>query len=310
MGRKKAEFHGLTQIPVRQVRDNPRQPLAAEEDLLAERELLAEGAERPVLVLKETNRRYLVLMGGLRLRAARELGWPLIPAIVVEGAQPSHARVVERLEQGEVGLWEFSDALEGLKKTQNWTQAQLAAALGTTRDHVASLLALQQIIPPARRVLSRRGMEKTVNYRHLRFVARLKPDEQLAAARRIAQEGVSSNRLEREKTPPAGPAIRVRPFRRPGSLGLGTLLKDWRRYHRQLATDLKRVDRQEQALNARAQRLAEQARRLQRAAQAEAKDKRRLLDKELRLAEKKMREKLEDTGNTRKPLESKEPPPP
>ncbi len=78
------------------------------------------------------------------------------------------------------------------------------------------------------------------------------------------------------------PLIKVRELRGPGTARMPNSIKEWKRYRRQLVTDLRRIDRQEESLLRRAQAQVRHARQRQRLLKQEAGKKRREFTRELR----------------------------
>ena len=75
----------VQRIPVAQIRPNPYQPrreFRAEELSELEASLRASGLLQPITVRKVGSDSYELIMGERRLRAASQIGWSEIPAVV------------------------------------------------------------------------------------------------------------------------------------------------------------------------------------------------------------------------------------
>ena len=295
MARRKVELRQLITLPVEQVLRPDPNPRPPREEVVAElaRAFEERGAAPPVLVRDNGRGTYSLVAGAATLEAVLSAGWEEIDCIVAGPESDKELKVVERLQRNHFDPWELADAMQSLKKRYGWTQTQLGLAIGRTRDFVANLLAITQIAPEARKVIKRHDQGDELTARHLRYVARSPRSEQVRVAQRILEQTVSTKDLEREKRLIALKAlesnvIRVRPLRTPNSGMAPKSPKDWRRYHRQLVTDLRRIDRQEAAEQRRAQAQIAEAKQRQRLVRAEANRKRGQLNRELRNVKKQL----------------------
>jgi ParB/RepB/Spo0J family partition protein len=254
------------------------------------RSLAARGLQQPIVVTEGSRKGvYRVVVGKKRLQAARQLGWAELDSIVLSRDFSHEVAVIERLQEDEFEPFELADTLEHLKKACDWTQAHLGQVIGKTRDFVANILAISDILPEVRRYVLDHSRNQPLTARHLRYIARETPENQLAAAKRIIAQHLSTKALEQEKRShalhsPDREYIRVRDLKGNGSPVAPHTAKEWRRYARQLTTDLRRIDRRETVEQRRARELAEAARQRQAMVRREAAAKRRLLHQELRSA--------------------------
>ena len=290
MGRRKQPLEQLQRIAVAEIAEAdlakaaPRYPEQAVTDMASS--LTEKGQQEPVLVLRTGKGTLRLITGRRRVLAARVLEWASLDGIVLEPRFAKPAAVIERLHQGKVDPWEVWDAFQLLKRECGWTQQQLGIAVGRTRDYVANLLSLGTIQEKVRALLQQEG-QTPLTVRHLRHIARIAPDAQLAATERILAERLSTLLLEREPNnnghKPPGQRLVVRPFKKKGEPDYPRGSQEWRRYQRQLITDLNRLDREEKAQRKRDSALVAEAKHRLRALKQEARNKRRRLQKELRL---------------------------
>lgn len=296
MARKKVILRQLERLPLNRIEieaSDLERHQASSLDAVSRR-LAETGRSPPLLVLKIAGQEnFTLVVGHLRLTAARNLGWQEIDCIVVGEESRSDLAVVERLQRNDFDPWELADTLDRLKRRYGWTQEQVGMAIGKTRDYVANILAITQIAPDVRAALLRDPQARALSTRHLRYVARSNPANQLRVAQRILEQTLSTKELEREKrlTVPGGEhygLIRVRELRRPGSPNYPRVAKEWRRYHRQLVTDLHRIERQEAVEQRRAQARAIAAKQRLRATRTEATQRRKELSRELRIVKRRM----------------------
>ncbi len=291
MGRRKKPLQHVQKLPLGSLELPERVPQRGEDELAAlAASLASRGQQEPILVTEATAPGFWrVIVGRQRVRAARRLGWPALDALILLSRFQSELQVIEGLQEGRYEPFTLADTLQRLKKQHDWTQAHLGFAIGKTRDFVANILAISQISPEVRRYVVETANGHPLTARHLRYVARAPEGEQLAMAKQIIGSQLSTKSLERRMLSdsqhrPRPEFIRVRALRRTGTPQAPRTAKDWRKYYRQLNTDLRRVDRQEQREIRRASELLTEARQRRRLIKHEANRKRNALSRELRQA--------------------------
>jgi ParB/RepB/Spo0J family partition protein len=291
MGRQKQEFHHLRRLSLKEIRASGAPKSVAEDPSLEglASSLVGRGQQEPILVTEAARRGgYRIVMGWRRYLAAKQLGWEELDCLVLGREYQAEVEVIERLQQGTFDPFELADTLQRLKDSLGWTQAHLGIAVGKTRDFVANILAISNIAPEVRRHIQGSARGHSLTARHLRYVARMRPEDQLAAAKHIISNRLSTKRLEQERSQAARHSdhefIRVRPLRKAGTPQSPRNAVEWRRYARQLTTDLGRIERREVHETKRAQARVEMLRERERLVRAEARRKRRELGQELRQA--------------------------
>ncbi len=294
MGRKKKELKQLEKLPLAAIAPGgvSRQTYGENgiEDMAR---ALADAGMRDPLLVKQTGRegRYGLISGGRRYLAAKRLGWKTVDCLVLDGSLKEEIRVLEKLRKEDFTPWEMADALLSLKEKLDCTQSHLGQAIGRTRDFVANLLALTHITPETRSFILSQQDGNRLTARHLRYVGRAAPATQIRIARHILDRHLSTTELERDQRGAHAqapdyhiPGLRPpRPAEGPQS---PRNLKEWKKYQRQLSTDLRRIARHEAQELRRAQRLMVAARERQRLVKRESGIKRRELLKELRRTKK------------------------
>ena len=255
------------------------------------------GQREPVLVTpRNGNRsgeepRYRLVQGSKRLLAARMLEWPEMDCIVLEPEYGEEIQVITRMRHEGFEPWQLADTLHRLKTECGWSQAQLGMAIGKSRDFVANILAIANIAPEVRtHILEHRDQYK-LTARHLRYIGRTTPARQLAMARDMLANRVSTKTLqERRKELPSSRRFHLKAGRLQsgGSEKKPRTIMDWRKVYRKTATELKRLDKQESEEMTRIGRVIQEARVRKRLVRAEAKEKRRILLREQRRAARKL----------------------
>ena len=301
MGRKKKTFTTLSPLPLGNIRvpDSKGVPTLTSEAIEEMARLLARnGQQDPILVHKSGRAQHRIISGRRRFLAAKSLGWEEIACVVLDDSMEKEIAVIDRLQSKQYDPWELADVLASIRSRLNWSQAQLGAAIDRSRDFIANILVINQITKDAKTEIMAMEGADLLTTRHLRYIARSAPKHQVQVAVKILSDQMSTKRLEREhhETAPKSPSFRLTGVRdplEPDMPDFPITYRDWRKYHRQLTTDLRRIERQEQQELARARAAINQAKILQRQVKNVTGIQRKKLEKALRLAKK----KLEILGN-------------
>ncbi|MCS3844505.1 ParB/RepB/Spo0J family partition protein [Microbacterium sp. AK031] len=148
----------LVHIHPNQIVPNPRQPRTHfDEDDLAElvHSVREFGVLQPVIVRKNTEGQYELIMGERRTRAAREAGLEEIPAIVRETADENLLRdaLLENLHRSELNPLEEASAYQQLLEDFGITQEELATRIGRSRPQISNTIRLLRLpVPVQQRV--------------------------------------------------------------------------------------------------------------------------------------------------------------
>ncbi len=214
----------FAELPVGQVRPNPRQPRQVfDEEALAElvhsvREI---GVLQPVVVRpagtdEAGQPRYELVMGERRWRAVQEAGLATIPAIVRETADDDLLRdaLLENLHRAELNPLEEAAAYQQLLDDFGCTHEELAGRIGRSRPQISNTLRLLKL-PPA---VQRRVAAGVLSAGHARALLGLDDaGHQEDLATRIVAEGMSVRATEeavlltRGEKPPIPRPRRPRP---------------------------------------------------------------------------------------------------
>ena len=139
----------VAQIPVNLIDPNPVQPRTEfnEETLrgLAE-SIRADGVLQPLLV-RPSGRRYTLIVGERRLKAARLANLPTVPAIVreIEPERLLEVTLVENIQREDLNPIEIALALEQMLRELDIVQDQLAERTGMSRTSVTNHLRLLKL---------------------------------------------------------------------------------------------------------------------------------------------------------------------
>ncbi|GAA5145294.1 ParB/RepB/Spo0J family partition protein [Microbacterium pseudoresistens] len=148
----------LIQIDPHDIVPNPRQPRTHfDEDDLAElvHSVREFGVLQPVVVRRNGEGSYELIMGERRTRAAREAGLTAIPAIVRDTADEDLLRdaLLENLHRSELNPLEEASAYQQLLDDFGITQDQLATRIGRSRPQISNTIRLLKLpVPVQQRV--------------------------------------------------------------------------------------------------------------------------------------------------------------
>ncbi len=219
----KAAKRQVLDLPVAEIRPNPRQP---RRDFppgeLAELALSISqvGVLQP-LTVRRTPGGWELIAGERRLRAAQLAGLPRVPCLSVEADSDASAllALVENLQRQDLTVWEEAAALRQLIDRHHLSQEEAAQRVGKSQSAVANKLRLLKL--PEDVIATLRSHRLTE--RHARALLRLgSPEAQRAALEEILKRGLNVaqteayiDRLLQSGTAPrkAAPVYRIRDVR-------------------------------------------------------------------------------------------------
>ena len=152
----------VQRIPIAQIRPNPYQPRREfrPEDLSElEASLRTSGLLQPITVRKVGAESYELIMGERRLRAASQIGWTDIPAVVKDAREVDDRALltlalVENLQRADLNPLEEAQGYKRLTDEFGLTQQQVADAVGKDRSTIANFLRVLSLPAPVRQMLS------------------------------------------------------------------------------------------------------------------------------------------------------------
>jgi ParB family chromosome partitioning protein len=185
------------------------------------------GLMQPIVVRAidevDGKRRYQLVMGERRWRAAQEAGLTAIPAIVRETADESMLRdaLLENIHRAQLNPLEEAAAYQQLLDEFGVTHEELATRIGRSRPVITNMIRLMRL-PIA---VQRRVAAGVLSAGHARALLALEsgPDKQEELAARIVAEGLSVRATEeavtlanRDGVHDASPTPRRKPIQMPG----------------------------------------------------------------------------------------------
>lgn len=114
-----------------------------------------EGLLQPIVV-REKGDKYEIIAGERRFRAAKQLGWDKIPAIVnnMDEAQAASLALIENLQREDLNPIDEAQAYNNLMKLNNLTQTALAQNIGKSQSYVANKMRLLKLSPKVQSYLA------------------------------------------------------------------------------------------------------------------------------------------------------------
>ncbi len=193
----------LKEIPVDLLQRGRYQPrVDMREETLAELadSIRAQGLVQPIVVrpldADGGERRYEIVAGERRWRAAQLAGLHVIPAIIRDIPDQTAIAVslIENIQREDLNPMEEARALRRLVEDFDMTHNSAAEAVGRSRVMVSNLLRLLELPDPVTAMLERREL----GMGHARALLALESAEDLVAlARRVVKEGWSVRETER-----------------------------------------------------------------------------------------------------------------
>lgn len=189
-------------VPIAQIRPNPYQPrreFRSEELAELEASLRASGLLQPISVRRVGTDSYELIMGERRLRAATQIGWTEIPAVVKEARDVDDRALltlalVENLQRADLNPLEEAQGYKRLTDEFGLTQQQVADAVGKDRSTIANFLRVLSLPAPVRQLLS----EGLITLGHARALLALIDDRRmLDFANEVVANQLSVREIER-----------------------------------------------------------------------------------------------------------------
>ncbi len=162
-------------------------------DELAE-SIRSQGIMQPIIVRPMTDDKFEIIAGERRWRAAQLVGLSVVPAIVrsISDEDAIALALIENLQREDLNAMEEALALTRLQEEFNYSQQQVADAIGKPRSTVANIMRLTALEPEVA-LLVERG---DINMGHGRALLGLEGLNQLEAARHVVGKGLSVRQTE------------------------------------------------------------------------------------------------------------------
>lgn len=191
------ESKDTASVALRLIDPNPYQPRRQfDEEKLQElaQSIQLHGVLQPV-VLRQKGKRYQLLAGERRCRAAELAGLVEIPALVKElgDSEMMELAIVENLQREDLNPLDEAAGYDQLIKRLGMTQEEVAKRVGRSRPHVANTLRLLQLPQTLQELVSR----ETITAGHARALLAIPdPRQQLELANAIVSKGLNVRQIE------------------------------------------------------------------------------------------------------------------
>jgi len=156
----------------------------------------AQGVVQPIVIRPVGDGdRYEIVAGERRWRAAQLAGLHNIPAVIrrVPDSAAIAMALIENIQRENLNPLEEAGALNRLIDEFEMTHQQAAEAVGRSRAAVTNLLRLLDLEPSVKAMVEKRLIEMG----HARALLALKGGDQFAAARQVADRGLSVRETEK-----------------------------------------------------------------------------------------------------------------
>lgn len=164
----------ILMLPVNMIepnRDQPRKYFSLEELEGLAQSIHENGMLQPVSVRIQSDRRYELIAGERRLRAAKMIGMQMVPAIIldVEDGQSAVYALLENLQRQDLSYFEEARAIEALMLRYGYSQEETAVRLGKAQSTLSNKLRLLKLPPDVQADIERAGLTE----RHARALLKL-----------------------------------------------------------------------------------------------------------------------------------------
>ncbi len=156
-GKSEMGAEGLLLLEVERIHPNPHQPrkdFNPEEIESLAHSIQSSGILQP-LVVRKKGKRFELIAGERRLRAARKAGLTQVPVMIrdVDEAELRLLALVENVQRQDLNPMEKARSFRELRDQTGWTQEKLAQELGIKRSTVANFVRLNDLSRPIQDML-------------------------------------------------------------------------------------------------------------------------------------------------------------
>jgi len=200
---------GLAEIPVDQISPNPYQPRKTFNEASIEelaRSVREHGIVQPLVVTRLGDRKYQLIAGERRFRAAQRAGLSRVPVVIKEKVRDSDTlqiALIENIQREDLNPIEEANAYHQLHEEFGLTQEEISKQVGKERSTIANFLRLLKLPDGVKKLLAS-GQLSMGHARAILAVASAKQQEQLAE--RVVKRNLNVRQTEvlaAEKSPKA-----------------------------------------------------------------------------------------------------------
>jgi len=156
--------------------------------------IVAQGVMQPIVVRRISDKRYEIVAGERRWRAAQMAGLESIPAVVrdVTDQEAIAMALIENIQREDLNPIEEAASLQRLQLEFELTQQEVADAVGKSRSTVANLMRLMTLREDVQRLVEHGDLEMG----HARALLGLEGADQSMAARTVVGKGLTVRQTE------------------------------------------------------------------------------------------------------------------
>ncbi len=188
----------LMELDIEKIKPNPYQPREKyNPQKLTElaNSIKEKGLVQPVVVRK-TESGFELIAGERRLKAAKEVGLKLIPALIMENLTKAgmlELTLVENVQREDLNPIETARGYHRLLTELGLSQNDISKRIGKERSSIANTLRLLQLPKSIQKMI----LEHKLSEGHARAILAVRhPDQQLLLSKRIISEGLSVREVE------------------------------------------------------------------------------------------------------------------
>ncbi len=207
-----SEDNTIRDLEISQIKPSqyqPRRTFAPDQLTELAQSLAKNGLLQPIVVRQVGAQQYEIIAGERRFRAAQQLKWTTIPALVrnYSDQQSASLALIENLQRQDLNPIEEARAYKKLAAMNNLRQEDLAAQLGKSQSYIANKLRLLKLDATVQQAL----IAGRITPRHGRALVSLTASQQQTALHKILQQQLNVAATERLVKQLKQPAKRATP---------------------------------------------------------------------------------------------------
>lgn len=207
-----SEDNTIRDLEISQIKPSqyqPRRTFAPDQLTELAQSLAKNGLLQPIVVRQVGAQQYEIIAGERRFRAAQQLKWTTIPALVrnYSDQQSASLALIENLQRQDLNPIEEARAYKKLAAMNNLRQEDLAAQLGKSQSYIANKLRLLKLDANVQQAL----IAGQITPRHGRALVSLTASQQQTALHKILQQQLNVAATERLVKQLKQPAKRATP---------------------------------------------------------------------------------------------------
>lgn len=207
-----SEDNTIRDLEISQIKPSqyqPRRTFAPDQLTELAQSLAKNGLLQPIVVRQVGAQQYEIIAGERRFRAAQQLKWTTIQALVrnYSDQQSASLALIENLQRQDLNPIEEARAYKKLAAMNNLRQEDLAAQLGKSQSYIANKLRLLKLDATVQQAL----IAGQITPRHGRALVSLTASQQQTALHKILQQQLNVAATERLVKQLKQPAKRATP---------------------------------------------------------------------------------------------------